>query len=619
MKRNSQYPLVSICIPLYNKSEFFRQTIESIQSQTYENLEIVISDNGSTDGSWEIAAEYANLDSRIRLYRSETTISANESFRRAILLANGEILKLQCADDYLSPDFVAQMTAPLLASTDTDFTVCKVQPVFERVSHALSQKDVENDFLVTLPKSIQDLIKTVGLKERSRKLLYHWVSGYSLGGFCGLLFRKRCLPLTRWKGIEMGAPASHLDWDFLFRLYLNYNGLFLDKVLEFFRYSPTSGTLQLLSGEFTSFDELGLLMSLTLATDKTLGEFRSSLSPEDWSALLRKSHQDLEFVAQNTFAIDSKSASEVRNWCGLEQDLRDQLLQDPTNYFVYRQLSSLLEQRNQATTAERAASLAFQLQWGKTLVSLRSYDYSSPNLEVVQPDKCFPHMILGNKELVTWKYFRRDTPHNWYVDSRATSTGFLSRDEAVLLHNIALQFRGLPALEVGCWMGWSACHLALAGVLLDVIDPILFNPEFQQSVSQSLHSAGVLERVHLIPGYSPQAVRDLASTRSYPWSLIFIDGNHDHPGPLLDAQTCVEFAAPDAAIVFHDLASPEVAEGLHYLRSQGWQTMIYQTMQIMGIAWRGTVRPVYHTPDPRVNWQTPEHLKGYMISGEDNL
>ncbi len=67
-------------------------------------------------------------------------------------------------------------------------------------------------------------------------------------------------------------------------------------------------------------------------------------------------------------------------------------------------------------------------------------------------------------------------------------------------------------------------------------------------------------------------------------------------------------------MLFHDLASPEVAEGLDHLRDQGWNTMIYQTVQIMGVAWRGTARPLQHVPDPTIAWSLPDHLAGYHVS-----
>lgn len=241
-------------------------------------------------------------------------------------------------------------------------------------------------------------------------------------------------------------------------------------------------------------------------------------------------------------------------------------------------------------------------------------DYVCPGLAIVRPDAAFPNMTVGDPQTCPWQYLRRDIPHNWYVDRRHPIVGFLSRDEAHVLYHTALQFQGKRALEIGCWMGWSACHLALAGVELDVIDPMLARSPFYQSVSDSLEAAGVLERVNLVPGYSPQKVEELAQ-QGRRWSLIFIDGNHETPGPREDAIACEPYAEADAAILFHDLASPDVAEGLDYFKQRGWNTLIYQTMQIMGIAWRGNVQPVVHQPDASISWQLPEHLQEYEVSG----
>lgn len=246
---------------------------------------------------------------------------------------------------------------------------------------------------------------------------------------------------------------------------------------------------------------------------------------------------------------------------------------------------------------------------------LPARDYVSPGLAIIRADQYFPNMIVGDPKTCAWQYLRQEIPHNWYVDKRQQIIGFLSRDEAHILYNTALKFKGKKALEIGCWLGWSACHLALAGVDLDVIDPVLERAEFSESVTNSLQAAGVFNRVNLIGGYSPQKVEELAAQFQRKWSLIFIDGNHEAPGPLNDAISCEQFAEADALIVFHDLASPDVAQGLDYLKQRGWNTMIYQTMQIMGVAWRGNVEPIKHQPDPQINWQLPPHLQGYYVSG----
>jgi tetratricopeptide (TPR) repeat protein len=245
-------------------------------------------------------------------------------------------------------------------------------------------------------------------------------------------------------------------------------------------------------------------------------------------------------------------------------------------------------------------------------------DYVSPGLQVVQPDIHFPNMVLGDASLCRWQYFRREIPHNWYVDRRDPECGFVSRDEALILFNTALMFKGKQALEIGCWMGWSACHLALASVHLTVIDPLLDQPSHRASVAQSLSSAiqafGSLGELSLVPGRSPQKVEELAGG-GLRWSLIFIDGNHEFEHPLNDAMVCERYAEADALILFHDLASPDVAQGLNYLASKGWNTMVYNTMQVMGVAWRGDVEPVAHIPDPRVHWTVPSHLQHMAVSG----
>jgi len=236
-------------------------------------------------------------------------------------------------------------------------------------------------------------------------------------------------------------------------------------------------------------------------------------------------------------------------------------------------------------------------------------DYVSPGFRCLFPDRHFPNITVLDTSKLTWPYLRRNSPHTLYGDRRIAHVGFLSRDEATLLHNIGLQFSGRRALEIGCFMGWSAYHLAAAGVHLDVIDPLLANPKVRESVVSSLKGGG-LKNIRLMAGKSPAGVHELAARDGRGWSLIFIDGDHEGDAPRTDAETCHAHAEPDAMIVFHDLLSPHVAGGLRWLSEHGWQTKIYDTSQIMGCAYRGGVRPIAHTPDPVFRWDRPEHLSG---------
>jgi len=243
-------------------------------------------------------------------------------------------------------------------------------------------------------------------------------------------------------------------------------------------------------------------------------------------------------------------------------------------------------------------------------------DYVADGLSIVVLDQLFPNMIVGDKANHPWPYLRREVPHNWYCDRRYPEIGFLNRDEVMLLYNLALQFRGKPGLEIGCWMGWSSCHIALAGVQLDVIDPALARKDNEASMRQALAGAGVSNNVRLYQTTSPEAVDQLARARGSGWNFFFIDGNHEAPGPEQDARVCLKYAAADALFAFHDLVCPDVEKGLAVLRDAGFRTMIFETMQIVGVAWRGNVISVDHAPDPSHNWSIPDHLLKYAIAGE---
>ncbi len=83
------------------------------------------------------------------------------------------------------------------------------------------------------------------------------------------------------------------------------------------------------------------------------------------------------------------------------------------------------------------------------------------------------------------------------------------------------------------------------------------------------------------------------------------------------AIACEKYAAPNAAIVFQDLASQDVCQGFNYLKSKGWQTRIYQTKSIIGVAWQGKIELVSHQSDPQIAWELPKHLKDYVAIASD--
>lgn len=100
---NEKEPLVSILIPNFNHGRFLKDSIESAINQTWENKEIILVDNTSSDNSLDVALKYR--DKGVRINRNQANIM-NHSYRLLQSMCKGKYFILLCADDYIHPDFV---------------------------------------------------------------------------------------------------------------------------------------------------------------------------------------------------------------------------------------------------------------------------------------------------------------------------------------------------------------------------------------------------------------------------------------------------------------------------------------------------------------------------------
>lgn len=105
--------LVSILIPVYNRGSIIAETIQSAINQLYENIEVIIVDNASTDDTWFIIKRFAEMDSRVKVYRNKVNIGPVGNWLKCIEYAKGDYGKILWSDDLISPDFISK-TLPLL-------------------------------------------------------------------------------------------------------------------------------------------------------------------------------------------------------------------------------------------------------------------------------------------------------------------------------------------------------------------------------------------------------------------------------------------------------------------------------------------------------------------------
>lgn len=120
-------PTVCVGLPVYNGEKFLAKAIESVRAQEYKDFELFISDNASSDATWEICRHYATLDPRIRLNRNDRNIGAIENFELVLKQSSSRYFAWTAHDDLLHPEFLARCVEFL--DNHPDYVLCSVRNV----------------------------------------------------------------------------------------------------------------------------------------------------------------------------------------------------------------------------------------------------------------------------------------------------------------------------------------------------------------------------------------------------------------------------------------------------------------------------------------------------------
>ena len=112
-------PKVSICIPTYNRIDLLPFAIESVLKQTYQDFELIVCDDGSSDGTADLMAKYQ--DNRIKYIRHQQNIGKSNNMRSGFDAATGDYFIKFDDDDRLTPDFIAETAAILENDSSIDF------------------------------------------------------------------------------------------------------------------------------------------------------------------------------------------------------------------------------------------------------------------------------------------------------------------------------------------------------------------------------------------------------------------------------------------------------------------------------------------------------------------
>jgi glycosyltransferase involved in cell wall biosynthesis len=128
----SEAPTVSVLMTAYNRAKYIGMAIESVLASTFRDFELVVVDDGSTDGTQDIVKGFATRDSRIRFHQNETNLGDYPNRNRAASLARGKWLKYVDADDYIYPHGLEVLVSTMAKFPDAGYGLCCFQQLREQ-------------------------------------------------------------------------------------------------------------------------------------------------------------------------------------------------------------------------------------------------------------------------------------------------------------------------------------------------------------------------------------------------------------------------------------------------------------------------------------------------------
>ena len=188
---NVEMPLVSVVIPTYNCERYIKQCLESLLSQTYKNIEIIVCDDCSTDSTFSILREYESKGAII-LLKNEKNKRQAYSRNRCIRKASGDYIIMQDGDDFAEASRV-ELLLSILLKEDVDF--------------------VGSDCFLFDDKGKYDLL--ANKVEYPKKEDFYWNLPFA---HASIMFRRECLDSVGAYKVSKRTKRGE-DMDMLFRMY----------------------------------------------------------------------------------------------------------------------------------------------------------------------------------------------------------------------------------------------------------------------------------------------------------------------------------------------------------------------------------------------------------------
>jgi glycosyltransferase involved in cell wall biosynthesis len=225
-----QLPFVSVIVPNFNHAKYLPQRIDTILQQTYQNFELIILDDNSTDQSQKILEKYFKHPKVSKvLLNSRNSGSPFAQWKKGIENASGEIIWIAESDDFAETTFLEENIKPFLDSPDVQLSYC-YSPAVDEDGNLLRSVDYWPSILD--PNRWNSAFRTSGTSEIVNYLRF----ANTIPNASAVIFRKSTAMLCNLDG----SMKFYGDWWFWFQLLQKGSLAYTPQPLSFFRFHPNT-------------------------------------------------------------------------------------------------------------------------------------------------------------------------------------------------------------------------------------------------------------------------------------------------------------------------------------------------------------------------------------------
>lgn len=222
--------LVSVCLPVFNGRDYLSEAIESVLAQTYTDFELIISDDGSSDGSLELIKQFAQKDIRIKYWQNQSRLGLFDNYNRCMQAARGEFVKPFAQDDVLDKEFLQRATRTLSKNPSIALFASR-RGFINEVNSELSSDDLDRAY-----KSQIELDESVDGFKAIKQCFFPVMN--KIGEPATVMFRRAIV------GAGFDSTFHHTgDLDYWFRLLQQGNFFGTSAVLCYFRMHGSSTSM----------------------------------------------------------------------------------------------------------------------------------------------------------------------------------------------------------------------------------------------------------------------------------------------------------------------------------------------------------------------------------------